>query len=172
MSCHMENKIKLGISACLLGEKVRYDGAHKLDRFRADTLGKHVEYVAVCPEFECGLGVPREPMHLEGALEDPRLVTNDTKQDHTEQLLMARKRVAELEKEDLCGFVFKRNSPSCGVQQVEVYNEKGMPVREGIGIFARLFMEHFPMLPVEDEARLQDAKVREDFVEKCRKSAL
>ncbi|MBW2171632.1 MAG: DUF523 domain-containing protein, partial [Deltaproteobacteria bacterium] len=84
----------------------------------------------------------------------------------------ARKRVAELEKEDLCGFVFKRNSPSCGVQQVEVYNEKGIPAKEGVGIFARLFMKHFPLLPVEDEERLQDAKVREDFIERCRKAAL
>ncbi len=171
MFCHMENRIKLGISACLLGEKVRYDGSHKLDRFRADTLGKHVEYVAVCPEFECGLGVPREPMHLEGAPDAPRLVTNHTKQDHTEQLLTwARRRLDELEGENLCGFVFKRNSPSCGVQRVEVYNAKGIPVKEGVGIFARLFMKHFPMLPVEDEERLQDAKVREDFTEKCRKS--
>ncbi|MBW1820082.1 MAG: DUF523 domain-containing protein [Deltaproteobacteria bacterium] len=161
----MKEKNKIGISACLLGEKVRYDGGHLLDRFRADTLG--------CPEFECGLGVPREPMHLEGAPDAPRLVTNNTQQDHTKQLLTwARRRLVELEGENLCGFVFKRNSPSCGVQRVEVYNEKGIPVKEGVGIFARLFMEHFPMLPVEDEGRLQDAKVREDFIEKCRRSAL
>jgi len=97
-------------------------------------------------------------------------MTNHTRQDHTEQLTTwARKRVAELEKEDLCGFVFKRNSPSCGIEQVEVYNEKGIPVKEGVGVFVRLFMKHFPGLPVEDEERLEDAKVREAFIERCQK---
>ena len=162
----MEKEIKLGISSCLLGENVRYDGGHKLDRFLTGTLGQFVEYIPVCPEFECGLGVPRESMRLVGDLSAPRLVTTRTNQDHTDRMLKwARRRVVELEKEGLCGFIFKRNSPSSGMESVRVYNEKGMPAKKGVGIFARAFMEHFPLLPVEDEGRLHDAKLRENFIE-------
>jgi uncharacterized protein YbgA (DUF1722 family)/uncharacterized protein YbbK (DUF523 family) len=163
----MEKKIRLGISTCLLGEKVRYDGGHKLDRFLTDTLGQYVEYVPVCPEVECGLPIPRESMYLEGNPDSPRLVTSHTKQDITEHMVRwAIKRVAELEKEDLCGFIFKSNSPSSGMERVRVYNEKGIPVKKGIGIFARIFMEHFSLLPVEDEGRLHDPKLRENFIER------
>jgi uncharacterized protein YbgA (DUF1722 family)/uncharacterized protein YbbK (DUF523 family) len=160
-------KIKFGISACLLGEKVRYDGGHKLDRFLTDTLGRYVEYVPVCPEVECGLPVPRESMRLEGDPDSPRLVTIRTRQDMTERMVSwARKRVAQLEKEDLCGFIFKSDSPSSGMERIRVYNEKGMPVNKGVGMFARIFMEHFPLLPVEDEGRFHDARLRENFVER------
>jgi len=160
-------KIKLGVSTCLLGENVRYDGGHKLDRFLTDTLGQYVQYVPVCPEVECGLGVPRESMHLEGDPDSPRLVTTRTKHDMTDPMVRwARKRVIDLEKEDLCGFIFKSDSPSSGMERVKVYNEKGMPVKKGIGMFARIFMEHFPLLPVEDEGRLHDPKLRENFIER------
>lgn len=160
-------KIKLGISTCLLGERVRYDGGHKLDRFLRDTLGQYVEYVPVCPEVECGLPIPRESMHLEGDPSSPRLVTSRTHQDLTERMVQwAKKRVVELEKENLCGFIFKSDSPSSGMERVRIYNEKGMPVKKGIGIFAKIFMEHFPLLPVEDEGRLHDPKIRENFIER------
>lgn len=107
------NKIRLGISTCLLGEPVRYDGGHKLDRFLTETLGRYVEYVPVCPEVECGLPVPRESMRLEGDPDSPRLVTSRTGQDMTDRLIRwARKRVIELEKNDLHGFIFKSNSPA------------------------------------------------------------
>jgi uncharacterized protein YbgA (DUF1722 family)/uncharacterized protein YbbK (DUF523 family) len=160
-------KIRLGISTCLLGENVRYDGGHKLDRFLTDTLGQYVEYVPVCPEVECGLPIPRESMHLEGDPESPRLVTLRTKQDMTERMVSwAKKRVDELEKEGLYGFIFKSDSPSSGMERVRVYNEKGMPVKKGVGMFARIFMEHYPLLPVEDEGRLHDPKLRENFVER------
>jgi uncharacterized protein YbgA (DUF1722 family)/uncharacterized protein YbbK (DUF523 family) len=160
-------KIKLGISSCLLGENVRYDGVHKLDQFLTDTLGQYVEYVPVCPEVECGLPVPREAMHLEGNPESPRLVTSRTKQNMTDRMVQwAMKRVVELEKEDLCGFIFKNNSPSCGLERVRVYNEKGMPVKKGVGIFAKIFMGHFPLSPVEDEGRLHDPELRENFIER------
>jgi len=159
--------IRLGISTCLLGENVRYDGGHKLDRFLTDTLGQYVEYVPVCPEVECGLPIPRESMHLEGDPGSPRLVTLRTKQDMTERMVSwAEKRVVELEKEGLCGFIFKSDSPSSGMERVRVYNEKGMPVKRGVGMFARIFMEHYPLLPVEDEGRLHDPKLRENFVER------
>jgi uncharacterized protein YbgA (DUF1722 family)/uncharacterized protein YbbK (DUF523 family) len=163
----MEKKIRLGISTCLLGEKVRYDGGHKLDWFLTETLGQYVEYVPVCPEVECGLPIPRKSMYLEGNPDSPRLVTSHTKQDITEHMVQwAKKRVAQLEKEDLCGFIFKSNSPSSGMERVRVYNEKRIPVKKGIGIFARIFMEHFPLLPVEDEGRLHDPKLRENFIER------
>jgi uncharacterized protein YbgA (DUF1722 family)/uncharacterized protein YbbK (DUF523 family) len=162
----MEMKIRLGISTCLLGEKVRYDGGHKLDRYLTDTLGRYVEYVPVCPEAEAGFGIPREAMHLEGDLNAPRLVTRRTKRDLTEPMLAwAKKRVLELESQDLCGFIFKSRSPSSGMERIPVYNEKGMPVKNGVGLFASIFMEHFPLLPVEDEGRLHDPKLRENFIE-------
>ena len=160
-------KIRLGISACLLGKNVRYDGGHKLDRFLTDTLGQYVEYVPVCPEVECGLPIPRESMHLEGDPESPSLVTSRTKQDVTDRMVRwAEKRVVEIEEEDLCGFIFKSDSPSSGMERVRVYNEKGMPVKKGIGMFAKIFMEHFPLLPVEDEGRLHDPELRENFIER------
>jgi uncharacterized protein YbgA (DUF1722 family)/uncharacterized protein YbbK (DUF523 family) len=160
-------EIKLGISTCLLGENVRYDGGHKLDRFLTETLGEYVEYVPVCPEVECGLPIPREAMHLEGNPDSPRLVTSRTKQDMTERIVKwAEKRVVKLEKENLCGFIFKSDSPSSGMERVRVYNEKGMPSKKGVGMFARIFMNHFPLLPVEDEGRLHDPQLRENFIER------
>jgi len=162
------DKIRLGISTCLLGENVRYDGGHKLDRYLRDTLGACVEYVPVCPEVECGLGVPRESMHLEGDPRRPRLVTTRTGKDLTERMeAWARRRTAELEKENLCGFVFKSDSPSSGMERVKVYGGKGhQPVRTGVGLFARIFMERFPLLPVEEEGRLHDPLFRENFIER------
>ena len=160
-------KIKLGISSCLMGEKVRYDGGHRLDPFLKETLGQYMEYVPVCPEVECGLPIPRESMHLEGNPESPRLVTSFTKREITKQMIKwAKKRVIELEKEDLCGFIFKSNSPSSSMERVRVYNEQGMPIKKGVGMFARILMEHFPLLPVEDEVRLHDPQLRENFIER------
>jgi uncharacterized protein YbgA (DUF1722 family)/uncharacterized protein YbbK (DUF523 family) len=164
----MSETIRLGISSCLLGEKVRYDGGHKLDRFLRDTLGRCVEFVPVCPEVECGLSVPRESMRLVGDPDAPRLVTFKTKQDLTDRLsAWAKRRVKQLEKEDLCGFVFKSDSPSSGLCRIKVYTDEGRPpVRKGTGVFARIFTEHFPRLPVEDEGRLHDPGIRENFIER------
>lgn len=160
-------KIKIGISSCLLGNQVRYDGGHKLDRFLTGTLGQYVDYVPVCPEVECGMPVPRESMRLEGEIEAPRLVTHRSREDKTGQMLAwADRRVAELEKEELMGFIFKSDSPSSGMERVKVYDEKGMSVRKGVGLFARRFMEHFPLLPVEEEGRLHDPALRENFIER------
>ncbi len=161
------DKIRLGISSCLLGEKVRYDGGHKLDRYLTDILGAHVDYVPVCPEVEAGFGIPRETFRLTGNPEAPRLVTNKTMVDHTERMeSWARKRVRELEKEDLCGFVFKSNSPSSGMERVKVYDANNVPRKAASGIFARIFMENYPLLPVEEEGRLHDPLLRENFIER------
>lgn len=155
------------MSACLLGEKVRYDGGHKRVRFITDTLGRFVEFMPVCPEVECGLGVPREPMHLVGDPGSPRLVTVQSGMDHTDRMLSwAQQRVKVLEAEDLCGFIFKSGSPSCGMKRVKVYDAKGSPGKGGAGLFARAFMERFPLLPVEDEQRLYDPTLRENFIER------
>ena len=159
----MAEKIKLGISTCLLGEKVRYDGGHKLDRFLTDTLGQWVRYVPVCP----GLSTPREAMRLVGEADNPRLVTNKTGVDYTRKMkAWGAKRLKELEKEDLCGYIFKSKSPSSGMERVRVYSDTGMPVKNGVGIWARMFMDHFPLLPVEDEGRLHDPALRENFIER------
>lgn len=160
-------KIKIGISSCLLGNPVRYDGGHKLDCFLRDTLGLYVEYVPVCPEAECGMGIPREAMRLEGKPDAPHLVTRHTREDKTEMMVRwAKKRVAELAAENLCGFIFKSDSPSSGMERVKVYDDKGVPARTGVGIFARIFMEHFPLLPSEEEGRLHDTGLRENFIER------
>lgn len=162
---YYQETVKIGISTCLLGEPVRYDGGHKHDRFLTDTLGQYVDYVHVCPEVECGLPVPRESMHLSGDPEKPRLVTIRTGIDYTDRMTeWAQKRVKELEKKDLCGFIFKSRSPSSGMERVKVYNEKGMPSNKGVGIFARIFMDHFPLIPVEEEGRLHDPVLRENFI--------
>jgi len=163
----MEDRVKLGISMCLLGENVRWNAGHKLDRYLTNTLGQFVEYVPVCPEVEAGFGVPRESFRLIGDPESPRLITFKSKEDHTDRMLTwAEKRVKELEKENLCGFIFKSDSPSSGMIRVKVYTEKGMPEKKGVGMFARAFMDHFPLIPAEDDGRLHNPNIRENFVER------
>jgi uncharacterized protein YbgA (DUF1722 family)/uncharacterized protein YbbK (DUF523 family) len=150
----------------LLGEQVRYDGGHKLDRFLVNTLGRFVEWVPVCPEVECGMSIPREALRLEGDPEAPRLVTRSG-EDHTERMQSwARGRLEELAAVGLHGFVFKRDSPSSGLYRVRVYGEKGMPQRVGTGIFAREVATRFPLLPLEEEGRLHDMRLRENFIER------
>jgi uncharacterized protein YbbK (DUF523 family) len=163
----MSEQIKIGISSCLLGNRVRYDGGHKLDRFLRDTLGQYVSFVPVCPEVECGLPVPRESMHLTGTPDAPRLVTTRSGVNHTDRMLRwARQRVTQLEKENLCGFIFKKGSPSSGMVRVKIYNDAGMPYQTGSGLFAKAFMDHFRRIPVEEEGRLHDPSLRENFIER------
>jgi uncharacterized protein YbgA (DUF1722 family)/uncharacterized protein YbbK (DUF523 family) len=160
-------KIKIGISSCLLGEKVRYDGGHRLDNFIKETLGQFFEWVPVCPEVEYGLPVPRESMHLVGDPDSPRLVTIHTGVDHTEGMLKwAREKLKKLEKVDICGFIFKSRSPSSGIRGVKVHIPSGMPSRTGAGIFGRAFMRYFPIIPVIDDGRLHAPKLRENFIER------
>lgn len=167
MGPDMTDPIKIGVSTCLLGEKVRYDGGHKHNRYITQTLGQFFSFVPVCPESECGLGIPREAMRLVGDLDHPRLVTNKSRVDHTDQMLTwASKRLDDLEKEDLCGFIFKKGSPSSGLYRVKVYNQKGHPVNNGRGLFAAAFTSRFPRIPVEEEGRLHDPVLRENFIER------
>jgi uncharacterized protein YbgA (DUF1722 family)/uncharacterized protein YbbK (DUF523 family) len=159
--------IKLGISRCLLGENVRYDGGHKLDSYLRDTLGKCVRWVPVCPEVECGLGVPREPMRLVGTPDKHRLLTVMTRVDHTRRMTSWIDSVLpRLEEADLCGFVFKSRSPSSAMRDARIYSESGRPSSNRPGMFAAAFMRRFPMVPVEDEGRLHDESVRGNFIER------
>ena len=163
----MLTPIKIGISACLLGQKVRWNGVGARDPFLTDTLGRFVQWVPVCPEVECGLPVPRETLRLVGEVSAPRLVTSRTGIDHTERMqAWAHRRLDRLEGEDLCGFIFKKDSPSSGLLRVKVYNDKGMPEKKGAGIFARAFTERFARVPAEEEGRLHDPLLRENFIER------
>lgn len=159
--------LRVGISRCLLGDEVRFDGGHKRDRFLTDVLGRFVEWVPVCPEVEAGLGTPREAMQLVGLPQSPRLVTIKTRIDHTPALeSMTARRLEELATLDLSGYVFKKDSPSCGIERVRIYNPHGMPSRGGVGLFAQAFKTRFPLVPIEDEGRLCDAGLRENFIER------
>jgi uncharacterized protein YbbK (DUF523 family) len=163
----MKEKIIIGISACLLGEKVRYDGGDRLDRSLIDSIGKHADWAPVCPETEYGLPAPREPMRLEGDPLSPCLVTISSKNDHTEGMRKwAEKKIRGMQHLDLCGFVLKSRSPSCGMRGIKVYDPSGIPISVGIGIFAAALTDLLPLLPVEDEETLADAILRERFVEK------
>jgi uncharacterized protein YbgA (DUF1722 family)/uncharacterized protein YbbK (DUF523 family) len=162
----MTTPVKVGVSSCLLGEHVRYDGGHKHDLYITDTLGRYFSFVPVCPEVGCGMPVPREAMRLEGDPANPRLVTIRSQTDRTEQMLaFCRTRVRELDSADLCGFIFKKGSPSSGLYRVRVYTG-GMPAKSGSGLFAAAMVRHFPLLPVEEEGRLNDPRIRENFLER------
>ncbi|WP_432735346.1 YbgA family protein [Maridesulfovibrio sp. FT414] len=158
-------KIRLGIARCLLGDQVRYDGGHKLDRYLRDVLGEYVEWVPVCPELECGMGVPREAVRLVGDVESPRLLGRKSGEDWTERMQeWGRGRLELLEKEDLCGFIFKHGSPSNAMGRMKVFQHNGGVLYTGVGIWARMVMDHLPQLPFEDDGRLHDNSIRENFI--------
>ncbi|MCG8608079.1 DUF523 and DUF1722 domain-containing protein [bacterium] len=160
-----KERIRIGISSCLLGEKVRYNGDHKEDRFITGTLSQFFEWVPVCPEVEIGLGTPRETIRLVGDVDAPRLMTSNTNVDLTAKMThYAKSKVRELDGLDLDGYILKKNSPSCGMERVRVYNDSGMPTRKGVGLFARVLLNSSPYLPVEEEGRLNDLPIRENFI--------
>jgi uncharacterized protein YbgA (DUF1722 family)/uncharacterized protein YbbK (DUF523 family) len=165
--------IRVGISSCLLGEQVRYDGGHKHDRYITDTLGRFFNFLPVCPEVGCGMPIPREAMRLEGDPDNPRLMTRQSRIDKTDQMLaFCADKMRELEGTDLCGFIFKKGSPSSGLLRVKVYGPSGMPAKSGSGLFAAAVARHFPLLPMEEEGRLNDPAIRENFIERvfsCRR---
>lgn len=163
--------IRIGVSSCLLGQNVRYDGGHKKDAFLTGALGRFVEWVPVCPEVEMGLGTPRETLRLERRGHEVRLVMPRSGVDHTEAMRRyARDRVRALAHEDLAGYVLKKDSPSCGLERVrlhrEPHSEGAPPSRTGRGLFAEELVRQFPNLPVEEEGRLSDARLRENFIER------
>lgn len=156
--------IAIGVSSCLLGEKVRYDGGYRRDSCICDILNRFFRYVSVCPETECGMPVPREAMRLEGDPAAPRLMTITSRVDMTEQMLaFCGKKIRELEQEDLCGFIFKKRSPSCEPSRIDVFHD-GLPEGHARGLFAAAIIRHFPGLPVEEEERLQEQAIRDAFI--------
>lgn len=158
-------KMRVGISTCLLGAKVRFDGGHKKDAYVMGTLNDYFEWVSVCPEVEVGMSTPRESLRLVGTEDDPRLITNKTGEDWTERMnRYAKKRVAALKTNNLHGYILKSKSPSCGMERVKVYTDKGMPNKNGRGLFAKVLLEQMPYLPVEEEGRLHDHRIRENFI--------
>jgi len=160
-----EPKIKVGVSSCLLGEKVRWNGDHKQDLFVKDLLGQFFEWIPTCPEVEVGMGIPRETVQLAGDPKAPRMVGNSTGTDWTVRMnRYSKKRSAELETSNLCGYIFKNRSPSCGIARIKVYGKGGMPTPNGRGLFADAFMRQYPLVPVEDEGRLHDPGIRENFI--------
>jgi uncharacterized protein YbgA (DUF1722 family)/uncharacterized protein YbbK (DUF523 family) len=159
--------IRIGVSACLLGEEVRFDGGHKRDDFLTTVLGPFVEWVPVCPEVEIGLGVPRDTLRLVGDERTPRLVVQRTGEDLTARMQrFAADRVRDLEALQLDGYVLKRASPSCGLFGVRVYTSGGSSRGTGRGLFADELARRLPMLPFEEEGRLNDAHLRENFIER------
>jgi len=158
--------IRIGVSSCLLGCKVRFDGGHKKDDFLVGTFGRWVEWVPVCPEVEVGMGTPRESVRLVREEDEMRLVAPKSGKDWTDAMgSYAARRVEELGDKGLCGYVLKKGSPSCGMERVKVYGA-GMPTRSGSGMFVRALLAHFPNLPVEEEGRLCDPRLRDNFVER------
>ena len=147
--------IRVGISACLLGEEVRFDGGHKRAEFLVHAFGPSVRWVPICPEVEAGFGTPREAMHLTRVTGSIRLVTVGTARDVTTPMdEFIRRRVPELQWEELSGYVLKKNSPSCGLENVEIHNQQGGVIESGRGLFAEALVRQFPQLPVEEEGRL------------------
>jgi uncharacterized protein YbgA (DUF1722 family)/uncharacterized protein YbbK (DUF523 family) len=166
MSESASRPIRIGISSCLLGAKVRFDGGHKKDDFLVNTFGNWVEWVPVCPEVEVGMGTPRESVRLikEGA--GIRMVAPKSGRDWTDEMrAYSARRAEQLQKHELCGYVLKKDSPSCGMERVKVYGA-GMPTKSGRGLYADALLVRYPNLPVEEEGRLNDPRLRDNFVER------
>jgi uncharacterized protein YbgA (DUF1722 family)/uncharacterized protein YbbK (DUF523 family) len=163
-------RVRIGVSACLLGQEVRYNGGHKRDAFLTDVLSRYAEWVPVCPEVEIGLGTPRPAMRLvrigRGDETEVRLVTPETGADHTDAMrAWAEQRAGELAAAELDGYVLKKDSPSCGMERVKLYPEEGgAPAKEARGLFAAALLHRLPHLPVEEEGRLNDPLLRENFI--------
>jgi uncharacterized protein YbgA (DUF1722 family)/uncharacterized protein YbbK (DUF523 family) len=159
--------IRIGISSCLLGCKVRFDGGHKRDDFLVNTFGRWVEWLPVCPEVEVGMGTPREPIRLVREGGEVRLVAPKSGRDWTAEMReYAARRANGIAGADLCGYVLKKDSPSCGMERVKIYQAGGMPHKDGRGVFAEALLARFPNLPVEEEGRLSDPRLRDNFVER------
>jgi len=157
--------IRIGVSACLLGHEVRYDGGHRQDPYLTDTLGRYFQWVPVCPEVEIGLSTPRPTMRLETHNGDIRLMRIAERDDLTRQMRSyCQSRVAALAQEQLCGYVLKKNSPSCGMQRVKVFEDCKAPRRTGRGLFADALVTRYPNLPVEEEGRLHDPVLRDNWI--------
>ncbi|MEM7393186.1 MAG: DUF523 and DUF1722 domain-containing protein [Verrucomicrobiota bacterium] len=162
---NQDDRIRVGISTCLLGVNVRFDGGHKKDSFITGTLNDYFDWVPVCPEVEVGMSTPREAVRLVGPPENPKMLGTRSGRDWTRAMQRYTvPRVNALKKENLHGYILKSKSPSCGMERVKVYTEQGMPNKTSAGLFARVLLERMPWLPVEEEGRLNDPLLRENFI--------
>jgi len=160
-----KHEIKVGVSSCLLGNEVRYDGGHKNNDYIHKTLSQYFEFRPFCPELESGMSVPRPPIQLRHTEQGVRCVgVKDHELDVTEQLQSCNQKQDHW-LDDLCGYILKKDSPSCGMERVKVYRNE-YPDRSGTGIFAQYLKDHYPLLPLEEEGRLGDAKLRENFIQR------
>lgn len=159
-------KIKVGVSSCLLGAEVRFDGGHKRDAYINSTLSEYFDFVPVCPEVAIGMSIPRPPIRLVQSGDEIRVVgVRNPEDDYTDKLRAYGIRMAK-RLTDLSGYIFKRGSPSCGMERVKVYSGQGMPVKSSAGAYAAEFMRTQPLLPCEEEGRLGDPMLRENFIER------
>ena len=163
----VKQKLTLGISACLLGEEVRYDGGHKRNRYVMNNLVHYFDFIPVCPEVAIGMSIPRPPIHLKGELDNIRVVgVDDNSLDVTDQLVAYGKDQAN-KLQHIAGYILKSASPSCGMERVKRYTgENKQPMKDASGAYAQAFMQENPLLPVEEEGRLQDPVLRENFIER------
>ena len=161
----MSETIRIGVSACVVGEKVRHDATHRRSAYLTETLAKHVEFVPICPEIACGMGIPREPLRQADCAGDIRLIGYESGTDMTDKMTKwADKVLAGLDQEGICGFVLRVHSPSCAVNKARIYSTTGQPPRLGPGFFTRKLLEHDPLLPVVTSEGLQNAVLRENFI--------
>jgi len=164
MKIEEPGKPKIGISSCLLGKKVRFDGGHKHEPFLTKTVGDFVDWVPVCPEMEVGMGVPRESVRLVGDPAQPRMMAERSGKDWTDEMLdYSRKRIEIIRRLSLSGYILKKDSPTCGMERVRVYRGTGVPAKDGRGLYAQVLMQEMPLLPVEEEGRLNDPVLRDNF---------
>ena len=159
-------RIILGVSSCLIGEKVRFNGGHKRDNYLCDFLANYVDFLPICPEVAIGLGVPRPAIRLVGDPKNPHLVnSNNSQADYTLKMLdFAQSAMKQLK--GISGYILKSQSPTCGLKRVKIYQSKGQAPKLGQGLYARLLVEQFPYLPIEEEGRLNDPTLRENFIER------
>ncbi|MGH7820265.1 MAG: DUF523 domain-containing protein [Candidatus Binatia bacterium] len=163
----MSDEVRVGVSACLLGEAVRHDGGHKREPIVADVLARLVRLVPVCPEVEIGLGTPREPIRLEREGGGVRLVGIVSRRDLTRAMDdYSRRKLDELSLLGLSGYILKKSSPSCGADRVPVTDSRGSAVGYAAGRFAAALRDRWPLLPIEEEDRLADATTLRSFLER------
>ena len=160
------SEIVLGISSCLLGNEVRYDGSHKRNAYITKTLGRYFTFVPFCPEMSIGLGTPRPTLRLVGKESVVKLVEVKNPDNDFTALMEDYAEKATQSLDHLCGFILKKGSPSCGMERVKIYHRNGMPDTNGSGLFARTLLARYPNLPVEEEGRLNDSILKENFIER------
>ncbi|MBN4077802.1 DUF523 domain-containing protein [Nitrospina gracilis] len=164
----MVSKIKVAVSSCLLGEKVRWNGEDKREAVLLDELTKLFEYISVCPEVELGMGVPREPVQLIGDKNEQKMQEVETGKDWA-MVEFSETKILQLIEQGVCGFIFKSRSPSCGTKGIPIYNDKGEVLPEEVaGLFAQALMKHAPALPIIEENELRNKQAREKFISQVR----